>query len=205
MPLPDALVATLALTGVLDELAVPYLVAGSLASSYHGIPRSTANADLVAALSVEHAAPLVSRLTAAFYIDLDRVRDAIQRRSSFNAIHLATMVKVDVFILKDTPLGRQEMERRQPMRLLGLPETVLHVATAEDTVVQKLAWYRLGGQVSEHQWKDVLGIIKVRRQDLDLAYLRRSRAGDLRFAGPSLGRKHLGVGPPPNRRRGSSA
>jgi hypothetical protein len=77
MPLPDALVATLALTGVLDELAVPYLVAGSLASSYHGIPRSTADADLVAALAVEHTVPLVSRLTPAFYVDLDRVRDAI--------------------------------------------------------------------------------------------------------------------------------
>ena len=90
---------------------------------------------------------LVSRLTPAFYVDLDRVRDAIQRRSSFNAIHLATMVKVDVFILKDTPLGRQEMERRQPMRLPDLPEIVLHVASAEDTVVQKLAWYRLDREV----------------------------------------------------------
>jgi hypothetical protein len=176
MPLPDALVATLALTGVLDELVVPYLVAGSLASSYHGIPRSTADSDLVAALAVEHAVPLVSRLTPAFYVDLDRVCDAIQRRSSFNAIHLATMVKVDVFILKDTPLGRQEMERRQPMHLPDLPETVLHVASAEDTVVQKLAWYRLGREVSEHQWKDVLGIIKVRRQGLDLAYLRHAAA-----------------------------
>ncbi len=115
MPLPDALVATLALTGVLDGLAVPYLVAGSLASSYHGIPRSTADADLVAALALEHAVPLVSRLMPAFYVDLDRVRDAIQRHSSFNAIHLATMVKVDVFILKDTALGRQQLERRQPM------------------------------------------------------------------------------------------
>lgn len=52
MPLPDALVATLALTGVLDELAVPYLVAGSLASSYHGIPRSSADADLVAGVGL---------------------------------------------------------------------------------------------------------------------------------------------------------
>jgi hypothetical protein len=66
--------------------------------------------------------------------------------------------------------------RRQPMRVPDLPENVLHVASAEDTVVQKLAWYRLGGEVSEHQWKDVLGIIKVRRQDLDLAYLRHAAA-----------------------------
>jgi hypothetical protein len=176
MPLPDALVATLAVTRALEELAIPYLIAGSLASSYHGIPRSTADADLVAALRVEHAVPLVSRLTAEFYVDLDRVRGAIERRSSFNAIHLATMVKVDVFILQDTPLGRQEMERRQPMRIPDLPETVLHVASAEDTVAQKLAWYRLGGEVSGHQWKDVLGIIKVKRQVLDLAYLRHAAA-----------------------------
>src|SRR5712692_2831038 len=109
MPPPDALVATVALTGVLDELGVPYLVAGSLASSYHGIPRSTADADVVAALRAEHAVPLVSRLTHAFYVDLDRARDAIVRRASFNAIHFATVVKVDVFVLDDTALARQEM------------------------------------------------------------------------------------------------
>ena len=172
MPLPDALVATLMATKVLDELAIPYLIAGSLASSFHGIPRSTADADLVAALKVEHAVPLVSRLAPAFYVDLDRVLGAIQRRASFNAIHLATMVKVDVFILQDTPTAQKEMERRQPMRLTDPPETILHVASAEDTIVQKLAWYRLGREVSEHQWKDVLGIIKVRRQNLDLVYLR---------------------------------
>lgn len=171
MPLPDALVATLAVTTVLEELAIPYLIAGSLASSYHGIPRSTADADLVAALRVEHAVPLVSRLAPAFYVDLDRVLGAIQRRSSFNAIHLATMVKVDFFILQDTPTAQKEMERRQPMRLNDPPATILQVASAEDTIVQKLAWYRLGREVSEHQWKDVLGIIKVKRPVLDLAYL----------------------------------
>ncbi len=171
MPLPDALVATLAVTTVLEELAIPYLIAGSLASSYHGIPRSTADADLVAALRVEHAVPLVSRLAPAFYVDLDRVLGAIQRRSSFNAIHLATMVKVDFFILQDTPTAQKEMERRQPMRLNDPPATILQVASAEDTIVQKLAWYRLGREVSEHQWKDVLGIIKVKRPVLDLVYL----------------------------------
>ncbi|HLX08058.1 MAG TPA: hypothetical protein VKY89_09390 [Thermoanaerobaculia bacterium] len=176
MPLPDALVATLAVTKVLEGLAIPYLIAGSLASSYHGIPRSTADADLVAALRVEHAVPLVSRLAPAFYVDLDRVLGAIQRRSSFNAIHLATMVKVDFFILQDTPAAQKEMERRQPMRLTDPPEIILHVASAEDTIVQKLAWYRLGREVSEHQWKDVLGIIKVKRQVLDLAYLRDAAA-----------------------------
>jgi hypothetical protein len=176
MLLPDALVATLALTKVLDELAVPYLVAGSLASSYHGIPRSTADADLVAALTIEHLVPLVTRLPPAFYVDLNRVHDAISRRSSFNAIHLATMVKVDVFIPKDTPHDQLEMARRQPMRLPDLPENVLHVASAEDTVAHKLAWYRLGGEVSDHQLRDVLGIIKVRRLDLDLSYLRQAAA-----------------------------
>lgn len=176
MPLPDALVATLAVTKVLEELAIPYLIAGSLASSYHGIPRSTADADLVAALRVEHAVPLVSLLAPAFYVDLDRVLGAIQRRSSFNAIHLATMVKVDFFILQDTPTDQKEMERRQPMRLTDPTEAILHVASAEDTIVQKLAWYRLGREVSEHQWKDVLGIIKVRRRELDLIYLRDAAA-----------------------------
>jgi hypothetical protein len=114
----------------------------------------------VAALRAEHAEPLVSRLTDAFYVNLDRTREAIRRRSSFNAIHLATMVKVDVFVLKDTPQGRQEMARRELVRLPEHPEATLHVASAEDTIVQKLAWYRLEGEVSEHQWTDVLGVIR---------------------------------------------
>ncbi len=58
-PRSDAIAVTLRVTSCLDELAVSYVVVGSVASSVHGILRSTADADVVAALRLEHVEPLV--------------------------------------------------------------------------------------------------------------------------------------------------
>jgi hypothetical protein len=173
VPLSEPLRITLEVARVLDDLGVSYLLGGSLASSLHGIPRSTQDADLVADLQSHHVAPLVSRLRESFYLDDERVRNAVRRRASFNAIHLATMTKVDVFVLKGAPFARQEMERRQRISLPEGDGAVLEVATAEDTVLQKLAWFALGGGTSEQQWTDVLGVLKVQHGRLDMAYLRR--------------------------------
>lgn len=37
----------------------------------------------------------------------------------------------------------------------------------------KLEWYRMGGELSDRQWNDVLNVIKVQGDLLDLGYLRR--------------------------------
>ena len=97
---------------VLDTMKIRYLLGGSLASSFHGIPRATLDADLVADLGVMHIEPLISALSADFYMDAGAMREAIQKRSSFNVIHLQTMFKVDIFILKEDEFSRNEMERR---------------------------------------------------------------------------------------------
>ena len=175
MELGEALQVSREVAEVLERLGVPYLVGGSLASSLHGIPRSTQDADLVAALKERHVRPLVVALAGAFYVDEERARDAVRRRASFNIIHLATMLKVDLFVLSDDPLARQEMARRQLFELIpGGPS--IPVATAEDTVLQKLHWYRLGGEDSDRQWTDLLGVLKVQRGRLDLAYLQHGAA-----------------------------
>jgi hypothetical protein len=168
----EAFQVLLEVTRVLEELDVPYVVGGSLASSLHGIPRSTQDADLVAALRPDHIQPFINRVEGAFYVSPERVEAAVRRRTSFNLIHLKTMIKVDLFVFSETPLARQEMARRQVLPIPGEPEAHLQVASPEDTILQKLPWCRKGGGVSERQWNDILGVIKVQGRALDLGYLR---------------------------------
>ena len=168
----EAFQVLLEVTRVLEELEVPYVVGGSLASSLHGIPRSTQDADLVAALRTDHIQPFIGRVDGSFYLSPERVEAAVRRRTSFNLIHLKTMIKVDLFVFSETPLARQEMARRQILPIPGEPEAYLQVASPEDTILQKLLWYRKGGGVSERQWNDILGVIKVQGRALDLGYLK---------------------------------
>lgn len=153
----------------LEDLGVPYFVGGSLASTLHGEPRFTRDADLVAELEFQHAEPLARALAGAFYVDEESIRLAIRRRGSFNAIHLATAFKVDVFVSKLRPFDRSSFARREPAQGDGYD---VYVSSAEDTLLAKLDGYREGGEVSDQQWRDILAILTVQGDRLDPRYLR---------------------------------
>jgi len=157
---------------VFDQLGVLYHIGGSVASSIYGILRATIDADLIADLRLEHVRPLVTQLQTDYYIDEDMIRDAIRRRSSFNVIHLDTMLKVDVYIPKFRSFDQEELRRAQQEVLLEGTRP-FNIASPEGTILNKLEWYRMGGEVSDRQWKDILGVLKIQGTNLDMDYLKK--------------------------------
>ena len=169
--LPDPIRIAVDVGGLLDRLGVSYLVAGSLASSVHGEPRSTNDVDLVADLAPAHVPPLLAALGDAFYVSADAVLEAVRTGGSFNLIHLATAVKVDVFVKGGDAFDAERLSRRTRVRLGFDSPGDLWVNLAEYTVLRKLEWYRRGGEVSERQWRDALGVLRAQGARLDHARL----------------------------------
>jgi hypothetical protein len=168
-------------TDVLDRLGIRYALGGSLASSLHGIDRYTRDADLTAEPFPGKETELVASFGPNIYISLGAVQDALRRRSAFNIINTRTGFKVDIFIRKDDPFEQAALERRIGLSLPDAPGRPLFVLSAEDVILFKLRWFRLGGESSQQQWTDIQGILRVQTGKLDSTYLDRW-AADLNVA-----------------------
>jgi len=179
----DPIQVALRVADALESRGLDYVVGGSLASSINGEPRSTLDIDLVVALSGEDVDPLLAELGDDFYSDSEALHRAIETRSSANLVHLPTSIKVDMFVAGGSPVDETQMQRRVRMKVTEDPDRYLYIYTPEDILLQKLRWYRLGNEVSDRQWRDVLGIILVQGDALDQEYLAREatllEVGDL--------------------------
>jgi hypothetical protein len=157
------------LVALLDRARLPFMIAGSFASTAHGLPRTTQDLDVVVDPPTLEAleAFVASMGPDNYYVDADAAREAFQRRSMFNVVDMASGWKVDFIVRKNRPFSRSEFARRSAMTLLGVP---VFIASAEDTIVAKLEWSQQSGG-SQRQRRDVAGILATAGAQLDRAYV----------------------------------
>ncbi|HTN99044.1 MAG TPA: hypothetical protein VL068_00090 [Microthrixaceae bacterium] len=155
---------------ILDELKIPYALGGSMASSFFGEPRATADIDVAISLEASDGDRLVNRMRAEFYVPEMAARAAIDAQESFNVLAIEQGLKADLFVLGDGVLDTRQIERRVLIPMPG-SDTGLWVTSAEDQILRKLDWFRKGGSISDRQWRDILGLLLVGGDALDLGYL----------------------------------
>jgi hypothetical protein len=152
--------------GYLEAAGIPYMITGSVASSFHGEPRATRDLDIVIDPAPSALGRLIDDLrTGGFYVDRDAADDALRERTQFNAIG-AEAIKVDFIVRRDRPFSIAEFERREWVELLG---STGFIATVEDVILAKLEW--AAQTDSERQLRDVAGMLAVAGDTLDETYL----------------------------------
>lgn len=158
------------LVGALESAGVPYMLTGSLASTWYGEPRSTQDVDIVVVLTLASLRALIGALPEdRYYVSEGAAKDALRFQGQFNVIDLESGWKIDFIIRKRRAFSEIEFERRVQRELMGV---TLSMCTAEDSILSKLEWAQKSGG-SERQLRDVGDVLEMRRDELDLDYIAR--------------------------------
>jgi hypothetical protein len=166
---------------VLEGLGIRYALGGSVASSLLGEPRTTVDVDFAVKLDANALEQILDLVGTEFYVPVESAYAAISTLSSFNLIHKASGLKIDVFVVGGDSLDGRQLDRRTRMLVRRDPRAELWVTSAEDQILRKIAWYRDGGEVSDRQWRDIVGLLRTQRTNLDFEDLR-SAAGEFGLA-----------------------
>jgi hypothetical protein len=153
----------------LESTRIPYFVTGSFASSAHGVPRSTNDIDVVIAPTRDQLRALLVQFPESDYaVNSDAAFEAMNHHSLFNIIDLATLWNIDLIFKQPTPFDASRFARSEGLQIAGVR---LQTASAEDILLTKLWWAKLGE--SDRQIRDAAGIIKVQGEALDVEYVER--------------------------------
>jgi hypothetical protein len=159
----------------LDQAGVEYVVGGSVASSAHGEPRATRDIDFAVLLTESTIAALIAALGPDFAVDEQMLLEAVRAGRTANIFYLPFFTKIDLFVRGTGEYDRAEFSRR--VEIEPAPGERVHASSPEDCLLWKLRWFRRGGEVSDQQWRDVLGLLRISGDRMDHEYL-------LRWAGP---------------------
>lgn len=151
----------------LERRGIPYMLVGSFAGTYFGLSRSTYDLDIVVEAVPDQLEGLIADLQADnYYAELDDGLKALRQESLFNIIDNTTGWKIDLIFRKARSFEIEEFRRRVPAKLFDIQ---LYVASAEDVVISKLEWAKLGG--SQRQIEDVGKVLAAQWKTLDHSYL----------------------------------
>jgi|SRR5438132_4869244 len=170
MTTPPDLVVRIAT--LLDRLGIPYHVGGSIASSWYGSPRATADLDVVIEIDRPRLEALGNALRPNFYVSSEAMEEAFRQGGSFNAVALDAPFKIDFFLLGPRAFDREEF-RRAISRSWEESGLGVRLKSPEDLILRKLEWFRLGGGTSTNQWRDVIGLLRAMKGELESDYLDR--------------------------------
>ena len=158
------------LAGTLEDLGIPYLVTGSMATIAYGEPRFTNDIDVVIRLFEHQVDGLCDAFPFdEFYISRDTVREALEHRTQFNILHPDSGLKIDVMVADDSDFNHSRFERARS--LSTAPAATVKFASPEDVIIKKLEFFKEGG--SDKHLRDIAGVLAVMDDEIDRAYIER--------------------------------
>jgi hypothetical protein len=156
---------------ILESLRIPHVLGGSVASTYYSEWRTTNDVDFAVAMRSNHVEAFLARTHQDFLVDAEFVREGVRSQRMFAMIHRGTYMKVDLYVRPASGFFRSQLDRARHAPIRRSPPGSAWIPTHEDVVLQKLCWYKLGGCVSDQQWRDVIGVLKVWHDRMDVSYM----------------------------------
>lgn len=153
----------------LEKYKIPYMLTGALMVAYYGRPRASHDIDFVVEIhnfDIKRAVNAFKKLSTEYLIQADDIQEAVMKKNMFNAVHLPTYTKLDFWLLTDDPFDKERFKRRQRVKLLG---QFMTISTPEDTIIQKLRWYK-EAKIEKHL-VDAAFVYQIQKKGLDLSYL----------------------------------